>query len=79
MIDPKDEARMRDLTAMFIRRAGDDPAAFAQVYNLLSEAMALLPAAVNVLREQGFSSRDMAAELGVTPSSFRERFYRPAG
>lgn len=66
---------MENLVDMFVRRAGDDPAAFAQVCDLLTRFKVSLPTAVTELRRQGFSSGDMARELGVTPSAVREKFY----
>lgn len=75
MIEPEDVARMENLVDMFVRRAGDDPAAFAQVCDLLTRFKLSLPTAVTVLRGQGYSSGDLAKALGVTPSAVRERFH----
>lgn len=79
MMEPKDVRRFeREIDAM-IEKAGDDPAAFAQVCDLLTRFKLSLPTAVQALRGQGFSSGDLARELGVTPSSVRERFHWSAG
>lgn len=78
MIEPEDMRRFERHIDVMIRKAGDDPAAFGQIFRLLTKGMAALPVAVEALREQGFSSTDMAEEVGIRPSSFRERFFLPA-
>lgn len=74
MIEPEDMRRFERHIDAMVRKAGDDPAAFAQVCDLLTRFKLSLPTAVTVLRGQGYSSGDLAKELGVTPSSVRERF-----
>lgn len=78
MIDPKDLPLFERWIKSMGRAAADDPAAFAQVLGLFNQLESELRSAVPKLRAQGYSSADMAKEVDVKPSSFRERWYRPA-
>lgn len=75
MMEPEEVERYRRHVWALAADAADDPAAFAQAVALLNELQAALRSATVLLRWQGFSSRDLAAELGVRPSSVRERWY----
>lgn len=74
MIEPEDVRRFERHIDAMIKKAADDPAAFAQVCDLLTRFKLSLPSAARELRRQGFSSADLGRALGVTPSSVRERF-----
>lgn len=75
MIEPEDVRRFERHIDVMVSKAGDDPAAFAQVCDLLTRFRLSLPTAAAVLRRQGYSSGDVARALGVRPSSVRERFH----
>lgn len=75
MMEPEEVARYRRHVWALAADAADDPAAFAQAVNLLEELQTALRSSTVLLRWQGYTSGDLAAELGVRPSSFRERWY----
>lgn len=87
MLDKEEIRRWERLTdAMLDHAAADDPAAFAQVVDVLNRAYAQLPDVAARLRENSddkartgapaYSWSDLAAALGITRQGAQQRYGR---
>lgn len=78
MLEPDERKRWeRNLRAMLRHASDQDPEGFAEIVQLLDGAVAQLPEAAQRMRElHGYSWTEIAAPLGVTRQSARERFGR---